>query len=378
MLRDRQAHTTGGAGAVASTAVASADARLIDAIHQDRLADFDDPEARAVCRAIGRRVAAEVADVVAILEADGITATGDGDPGAPVQRHSATLLLADVDQAIAAVRALDDHGYRPWEPIDGPAEAVLRRFKDTLTVARTSDVTIVLELRWPPSMIGRRLPSVLVPNENDYQAIALPRSLWPLYLVLRPLRLAAERLGLRPASGRALGPFLSTPNDLIGPLLDLADVGPDDTLVDLGCGDARILCHAVAERGGTGVGIESDPFLVGEARRLVASEGLGDRIVIIEGDATAAQLPLQAAEGSVFFLFVPAYSVPAVAGRVLAQARPGSRLVVHEQHPLPDFAADVGVVSIPLLSGQGITVAHRVDVPDPGVTQVTTGGDRGS
>jgi len=357
--------------------VNSTDARLIDAIHQDRLADLDHPEAHDVCRAIGRRVAAEVAEVVAILEADGISATVDGDPSAPVQRHSGTLHLTAADKAFAAVRALGQHGYRPWEPIGGPAEPVLRHFRDTLTVARTDDVTITLELCWPPSTLGGRLPAILIPNENDYQAVALPRSLWPLYLVVRPLRLLAERLGLRPAAGRALGPFLSTPTDLIKPLLDLADVGADDTLVDLGCGDARILRHAVAERGCRGVGIEADPFLVGEARRLVAEEGLDDRIVVVEGDANAERLPAEASEGSVFFLFVPAYAVPPVAGRVLAQARPGSRLIVHEQHPLPDFATDTGMVSVPLLSGQGVTVAHRLDVPDGGARPVTDEGDQG-
>ncbi|MDH5521505.1 MAG: class I SAM-dependent methyltransferase, partial [Acidimicrobiia bacterium] len=156
------------------------------------------------------------------------------------------------------------------------------------------------------------------------------------------------------------------------PLLDLADVDADDTLVDLGCGDARILRHAVAERGCRGIGVESDPFLVTEARRLVTREGLDNRIVIIEGDANADRLPTDAIEGSVFFLFVPAYSVPPVAARVLAQARPGSRLIIHEQHPLPELAPGIEMVSVPLLSGQGVTVAHRLDVPAP----VTTAADR--
>lgn len=341
--------------------MAGTDDILIDAIHQDRLADIDHPEAQAVCRAIGLRVADEVTAVLAVLEAEGIGASVAGDPGAPVQRHAATLILDDADRAIAAARLLEGHGYRLWEPIDGPAEPVIRRFRHSLTVARTADVTIVLELRWPPTAISKQLPATLIPNENDYEAVALPRWLWPLYLVVRPLRLLAERLGLRETSARALGPFLSTPTDLIGALLDVAGVEPDDTLVDLGCGDARILRHAVAERGCQGVGVESDSFLVSEARRLVAAEGLGDRIVIVEGDANAAQLPPEAADGSVFVLFVPAYAVPPVAGRVLAQARPGSRLVVHEQHPLPDFGTEM--TSMPLLSASGVTVAHRTDVP---------------
>lgn len=350
--------------------MAGTNASLIDAIHHDRLAEIDDADAKAVCRAIGRRVAREVAMVIAVLADEGITASVEGDPTAPVQRHNATLNLTDADQAVAALRVLERHGYRPWEPIDGPAEPVLRRFRHGLTVARSEDVTMVLDLRWPPTAITKRLPAILIPNENDYRVVALPTWLWPLYLVIRPVRLVAERLGLYESSGPVLGPFLSTPTDLIDPLLDLADVGPEDVVVDLGCGDARILRQAVAERACRGVGVESDSRLAAEARRLVTAEGHSDRIVIIEGDATTERLPTEAAEGSVFFVFVPAGSVPAIAGRVLTQARPGSRLLVHEQHPLPEFGREM--VSTPLLSGQGVTVAHRLDVPK----RSTPGADR--
>lgn len=336
------------------------DDRLIDAIHDDRLADLDHSAAQAVCRAIGLRVADEVAGVLTVLEAGGIEVSVEGDPSAPAQRHGATLILTDTARAIAAARMLEGYGYRLWEPIDGPAEPVIRRFRSSLTVARTEDVTIVLELRWPPTAVGKRLPAALIPNRNDYEAVALPTWLWPLYLVVRPLRLLGERVGLREPSAQTLGPFLSTPHDLIQPLLDLAGLEADDTLVDLGCGDARILRHAVTERGCRGVGVESDPVLVDEARRLVAAEGLADHITIVEGDADAEQLPPAAAQASVFVLFVPAHAVPPVAQRLLAQARPGSRLVIHEQHPLPDIGVDM--VSIPLLSGQGVTVAHRIVV----------------
>ena len=334
------------------------DAILIDAINRDRLASLDDPAAQTVCRSIGRAVSTEVDRVVAVLTAAGLDAIADGDPGAPTQRHHAKLRMADADQAIAAARLLESHHYRSWEPIDGAAKPVLRRLRDSLTIARTDDVTFVLELRWPPSALAARLPSVLVPNEHDYRVLSLPPSLWPLYLFVRPIRLAVERLGLRPSTGTTLGPFLSTPTDLISPLLDLADVGPTDTLVDLGCGDGRILRHAVQQRGCRGVGVESDPELVAEARRLADADGLGERLTIVEGDA-AGRLPEAAAEGTVFFLFIPSYAVPSVATSVVEQARAGARLVVHEQHPLPDLGSDIVVESVPLLAGQGVTVAHR-------------------
>ena len=340
--------------------MSSDDARLIDAIHHDRLAALDHPEALAVCRTIGRSVADLTDDARSILMAAGIEVTVDGDPTTPTQRHSATLVLDDADQALAAADALAANGYRPWQPIHGPGGQVLRYLGNTLTMARTDEVTMVLDLRWPPSSVAARLPAALRPNENDFDAVSLPTTMWPLYLVVRPLRLVAERLGLRRSSGHVLGPFLSTPTDLIDPLLDLAGVSSDDTLVDLGCGDAGVLIEAVDRRGCRGVGVEANARLAAEARRRVDEAGLTASITIVEGDATAPRLPAEAAEGSVFFLFVPATAVPAVAGRLAAQAKPGSRLIVHEQHPLPEFDVAAETMSVPLLAGRGVTVAHRI------------------
>jgi hypothetical protein len=48
---------------------------------------------------------------------------------------------------------------------------------------------------------------------------------------------------------RTTGPWLSTPDSLIDPLLALADLDTDNVVVDLGCGDARILTAAVAQNG---------------------------------------------------------------------------------------------------------------------------------
>ncbi len=330
--------------------------RLIQAIHQDRLADVDHPDAKAACQAIGRRTADDVEAVIAHLGHLGISAEIDGDPAAPAQRHHATLRFGRVDQAISAASTLLAHGYQPWQPIEGAAGAALRRTGSSLTVARTTDVTTVLDLGWPsPTGPVGAIPDILIPNESDYAAIDLPARLWPLYFALRPVRLLAERIGRR-TPAHTLGPFLSTPLDLIPPLLDLAAVAPTDILVDLGCGDGRVLAQAVKDRGCRAVGVESNPDLVAEARRRVAGDGLGDRVQIFEGDASGDQLPAEASDGTVFFLFVPAAMVTPVVRRILDRTPPGTRLVAHEQHPLP--AGLTPSRTTPLIRGQGVTVGH--------------------
>jgi len=55
-------------------------------------------------------------------------------------------------------------------------------------------------------------------------------------------------------------PYLPTLKTQVQIALDLADLQPGDTLLELGCGDGRVLM-AAAERGWRAVGIEINPFL---------------------------------------------------------------------------------------------------------------------
>lgn len=75
-----------------------------------------------------------------------------------------------------------------------------------------------------------------------------------------------------------------TPDDVIAEMLGYLDLQESDVLADLGCGDGRILIEAVKRYGCSGVGIEIDAQRAQEARQLVASAGLSDRIEIITGD----------------------------------------------------------------------------------------------
>jgi SAM-dependent methyltransferase len=55
-------------------------------------------------------------------------------------------------------------------------------------------------------------------------------------------------------------PYLPTLKSQVGIALDLADLRPGQTLLELGCGDGKVLI-AAAERGWRAVGIEINPFL---------------------------------------------------------------------------------------------------------------------
>lgn len=83
----------------------------------------------------------------------------------------------------------------------------------------------------------------------------------------------------------SLAPFVPTPPDVIHRMLRLADVGPDDVVYDLGCGDGRILIAAVEKfRAKMAIGVEIRDDLVKKALVEVSSRGLENRIKVINSD----------------------------------------------------------------------------------------------
>ncbi|KAG0571115.1 hypothetical protein M758_6G203000 [Ceratodon purpureus] len=100
------------------------------------------------------------------------------------------------------------------------------------------------------------------------------------------------RLGLwlRYWAGLRLAPHVGTPAHVAHRMLKLAQVGPADRVVDLGCGDARLLIAAAKDYGAQGYGVELDPALFAEAERAVAKERLNHLITLERKDAFTVDL----------------------------------------------------------------------------------------
>jgi SAM-dependent methyltransferase len=78
--------------------------------------------------------------------------------------------------------------------------------------------------------------------------------------------------------------WIPTPQGLIEKMLDVARVGSDDLVFDLGAGDGIIAITAAGRHGARAVGIEYNPQLADFARRKVAEAGLNSKVRIITGD----------------------------------------------------------------------------------------------
>lgn len=127
-----------------------------------------------------------------------------------------------------------------------------------------------------------------------------------------------------PVGAPSLAPYVATPPAVVTQMLDLARVGPDDVVYDLGCGDGRIVIEA-ARRGARAVGVELNPALVQQARDNVRRSRLSDRVEIREQDALSVDL----SEATVVTVYLSRESNEKLRPR-LVQLRPGARIVSHE------------------------------------------------
>ena len=83
-------------------------------------------------------------------------------------------------------------------------------------------------------------------------------------------------------------PYVTTPQNVVDAMLQLAEVGPNDRLLDLGSGDGRIVITAARRFGTTGLGIEIDPTLVELSRRNASREGVAQQARFIVADLMTA------------------------------------------------------------------------------------------
>jgi hypothetical protein len=77
--------------------------------------------------------------------------------------------------------------------------------------------------------------------------------------------------------------WVPTPPALVEKMLDMAHLGPDDLLVDLGSGDG-VLVIAAARRGARARGIEYDPRLVEFSKDRARAAGVTARTKFVRGD----------------------------------------------------------------------------------------------
>jgi precorrin-6B methylase 2 len=117
--------------------------------------------------------------------------------------------------------------------------------------------------------------------------------------------------------------WVPTPPEMVEKMLDLAEVTPQDFVMDLGSGDGRNVIGA-AKRGARARGVEYNPNMVELSKRLAREAGVADKAEFVQGDMYEADI----SKASVLALFLLPSNLLQLRPKFL-DLRPGSRIVAN-------------------------------------------------
>lgn len=127
-------------------------------------------------------------------------------------------------------------------------------------------------------------------------------------------------------SGQSLAPYVASPVNVVKRMLEIAEVKPEETVYDLGCGDGRILIIAAQEFGAKGVGVELNPNLVKESRAKVDELKLNDHVQIIQGDLMKVDL----SQADVVTMYLTTGANEKIRPKLETELKSGARVVTHD------------------------------------------------
>ena len=107
-------------------------------------------------------------------------------------------------------------------------------------------------------------------------------------------------------------------------MLDLARLEPDDYLIDIGCGDGRLVFGA-ALRGITAVGIDIDPVFIAENRDRCGTDPRYARASFICADALTVDL----SAATVVTCYLMPHAMHLLKPKFETTLKPGTRIVSH-------------------------------------------------
>lgn len=142
---------------------------------------------------------------------------------------------------------------------------------------------------------------------------------WPAAVAAQPAA------GQAPAASQSLAPFVPTPQDVVERMLDLAHVGKDDVVYDLGSGDGRLVITAAKKYGARGVGVDIDPERIAESRANAKREGVEHLVTFRQQDALATDV----SGATVVTLYLLSSSNMKLRPLLTKQLKPGARIVSH-------------------------------------------------
>lgn len=131
----------------------------------------------------------------------------------------------------------------------------------------------------------------------------------------------------------SVAPYVPTPMGVVRTMLELVEAGPGDTVIDLGCGDGRILVMAVEEfKVDRAIGYELNRHLVETAENNIHDKELDDKIEVVNGNFMEADL----SPASIVTLYLTTTGNAKLKPKFIDELKEGTRIISHD-FPIMDW-----------------------------------------
>jgi len=131
-------------------------------------------------------------------------------------------------------------------------------------------------------------------------------------------------------------PYVPTPQDVVDRMLDIVKPTASDFVMDLGCGDGRMLVTAASKFGARGFGVDLNPVRIQEATENAKKANVTDKIRFEVKNLFETSIR----DASVLTMYLlPSVNLQ-LRPRILDEMKPGSRIVSHAFH-MADWEPDL-------------------------------------
>jgi len=124
----------------------------------------------------------------------------------------------------------------------------------------------------------------------------------------------------------SVAPYVSSPEEVVRKMLDLAQLREGEVLYDLGCGDGRVVIVAARDYMAKAFGVEIREDLAATAREQLKKLDLEGRAQIIRGDLFEADL----SKADVVTLYLTSSANEKLKPKLVRELRANSRVVSHD------------------------------------------------
>ena len=118
-------------------------------------------------------------------------------------------------------------------------------------------------------------------------------------------------------------PWVPTKKKLVQTMLALAEVGPEDVVYDLGCGDGRILVAAARDFGAKAVGVEIEPLKFLWCQLVITILGLRGQVTVRLGNLFETEI----SDASVVICYLLKETNQHLYQKLQQELKPGTRVI---------------------------------------------------